>query len=90
MLTVTTQRFDAPAPRISFGRNWGILATLVIMVVAVSTLIAHPHHFAFDQWYAMSTVEGVVFYMPFATEEDCRAASRGVDVACVAGAELDF
>ncbi len=91
MLAVTTPRIDAPASRIGSGRDLGILAPLGILAAAVALAVAlgQPQHFAVDQWFAMSTVEGVASYMPFATEADCRAATRGVEVACVAGADLN-
>ncbi|MEP7298397.1 MAG: hypothetical protein ABI702_19610 [Burkholderiales bacterium] len=91
MVISARPRINAPAPRIGFGLEPGILAALGILAVAVSLSVAlgQSHQFDSDKWYAMTAVEGVASYMSFATEEACRTATSGVDAACVAGAELN-
>jgi hypothetical protein len=91
MLTVTYPRLaperaaatrptDTPRPVVA-------MALLAVVLLSLSWF-ERPRGFVTDQWYGMSTVEGVASYTPYRSEEDCRA-SNGDDGICLRGAELD-
>jgi hypothetical protein len=76
-------------PRLSrFAPGVTIVLAGAIVLLLISWL-ERPRGFLADHWYAVSSVEGVLSYAPYANEADCRAVESIDGLVCVSGAELN-
>ena len=59
------------------------------IVLLLISWLERPRGFLADHWYAVSSVEGVLSYAPYANEADCREVESVGGLVCVSGAELN-
>jgi hypothetical protein len=73
-----------------FAEQARLAVALALLAVALLSLnwFEQPRGFAADQWYGMTTIEGVASYMPYRSEEDCRAGNDDAAI-CLRGAEFN-
>jgi hypothetical protein len=91
-IVMNPRRDPAPTearPRLSrFAPGVAIVLSAAIVLLLISWQ-ERPRGFLADHWYAVSSVEGVLSYTPYANEADCRDVESVDGLVCVSGAELN-
>ena len=91
MLAVTYPRVAQKGASAKLAHDeWRFIAALAGLAAVLLCVgwFGQPRGLVADQWYGVSSIEGVTLYTPYRSEGDCQAASSDGVALCVRGADL--